>query len=79
MPQALRDAKTVFGFQRREDRPLVRPVPFAGRPGIDATLARAAREARQIPPEVEDAMRRDRENAERKHEKGETDEEAQTT
>jgi len=41
------------------------PLRFPADPDIDATLARAAREGGQVPPEIEQIMRRDREAAER--------------
>ena len=66
LPDTLRDPKAVFA--RRERRSVARiaalPTPDAG--PIDATLARAAREAGRLTPEIEEAMRRDRRAAEEK-------------
>ena len=63
LPEALRDPKAVF------DRPPARGgakvIGFLGAADIDATLARAAREGGRLTPEIEEAMRRDREAAER--------------
>lgn len=54
----------------------VRPQAFADRcdGDIETTLARAAREAGHLTPEIEEAMRQDRQDAERRrnHGKGDT-------
>jgi hypothetical protein len=62
LPDELRDPKEVF------DRPTGRAVPSINPPEdarINATLSRAAREAGHLSPEIEEAMRRDREATEK--------------
>lgn len=64
LPEALRDPKAVFD---RAAGPAGGPkvIPFPGAAEIDATLARAAREGGRLTPDIEQAMRHDREAAER--------------
>jgi hypothetical protein len=65
LPEALREPGAVFERPDTEAGGEARRIPFPGSADIDATLARAAREAGRLTPEVEEAMRRDREAAER--------------
>jgi len=65
LPEALQDARAVLRGDRSADEPRARTLPLPGDPGIDSTLARAAREGGHVPPEIEEAMRRDRQAAER--------------
>lgn len=72
LPRALQDPNAVF------DRPAQPPaagprLPFPANADIDATLARAARECGHITPEIEEAMRRDREAAERERDRAQED------
>jgi len=72
LPEPLRDVKAVFdrsGDSLREQGEFIRPPED---PETTANLARAAREAGRITPEIEESMRRDREAAEREAD-GETD------
>jgi len=72
LPADLHDPNAAF--QRRDESAGSEVLlPFPGDADIDATLARAAREAGHIPPEIEQAMRRDREAAERKHKDAQED------
>jgi len=65
LPEALRDPQAVFDRpDGRADTPPVLPLP-AGADDIEATLNRAAREGGRITPEIDQAMRRDRQAAER--------------
>ena len=64
LPETLRDPRSVFersGARAAGGRAV---IPCPGDVDIDATLARAAREGSRITPEIEQAMRRDREQAE---------------
>ena len=73
LPEGLRDPHAVFG-RKGEGCAVLGPLPASGSPYIEATLERAAREGGRITPEVEEAMRRDREAAEREADRGEEDE-----
>jgi len=73
LPEALQDARGVFERRTAGEDARRRTLPFPGRRDVDATLARAAREGGNIPPEVEQAMRRDRQAAERDDENGRRD------
>ena len=63
LPASLADADAVLG---RPDKPIGAPgtLKLPDRPDIESTLRRAARQGGTIPPEIEDKMRRDREQAE---------------
>ena len=71
LPAELQEPAAVWNRpdSRRQSEPVF--LPFPASPDIDATLARAAREAGRLSPEIEERMRRDREAAE-----GEFDDEA---
>jgi len=66
LPESLSDPQAVLAGTWVTARTPAPPLP--GDPGIDATLARAAREAGHLAPDVEQAMRRDRQAAERQRE-----------
>jgi hypothetical protein len=70
LPEELRDPKAVFDRAGKGAKAPPVSLQFPGDVAIDATLARAAREAGRITPEIEEAMRRDREAAERDLEDG---------
>ena len=65
LPDALRDADAIFdgppGLHTR-----LRAPGLLHRGGDEQNLARAAREGKAIPPEIEEIMRRDRKAAEEK-------------
>ena len=65
LPAELQDPDAVFARGAESSAPQARIAPFAGDAAVDATLARAARECGRLSPEIEAAMRRDREAAER--------------
>jgi len=65
LPDALNDPGAVLDGASDRARVVPMRLPLPGRTDIDATLARAAREGGEIPPEIEQAMRCDREAAER--------------
>ena len=69
LPERLRDMNSVFeGVER--SLPQVKISPFVpDNPRVDAALARAAREAGRLTPEVEERMRRDRKAAQDEREK----------
>lgn len=73
LPEALREAEAIFA---RGDRPAAASVrlDLPAESDIDATLRRAARDGGTIPPEIEEKMRRDRQEAERQMEHGENGE-----
>jgi hypothetical protein len=72
LPAELQDAKAVF--ERPDESPGADVVlPFGGDADIDATLARAAREAGHITPEIEQAMRRDRQAAQQERDDAQAD------
>ena len=73
LPEELRDAERVFerAGPRAEAARLV--LPFPADADIDATLARAAREGGRLTGEIEEAMRRDREAAERERQDDQED------
>jgi len=73
LPEALRDPQAVFG--RPADRVEIRPqvIAFEPMPETEQELARAARQGSTIPPEVEQAMGRDREAAEQDMDDGPQD------
>ena len=70
LPPGLADPKAVLAGASSLAGGPGRTIPLATDPDIDATLARAAREDRRIPPEIEEAMRRDRQAAERQSDHG---------
>jgi hypothetical protein len=65
LPESLRDPEAVFERGGRGEQGRPSALAFPGSADIDATLARAAREAGRLTPEIEQRMRRDREAAER--------------
>lgn len=73
LPEELREPRAAFDRAARPGTGGPRPVQFAGDYAVDATLARAAREGGRLTPEIEEAMRRDREAAEREQEDDESD------
>jgi hypothetical protein len=66
LPEALRDPQAVL--ERPDAAPRPATLLFRQQSDIDAGLARAAREAGHLTPEIEQRMRRDREEAERETE-----------
>lgn len=66
LPKSLTDAGAVF--DRRPGSSNITPKPLAASPvyEVEDNLARAARQGGTIPPEIEQRMRRDREDAERR-------------
>ncbi len=69
LPAELQDAQAVLEGARPRGG-AARPLAFPPNADVDNTLARAAREGGQISPEVEEAMRRDRQAAKREAEDG---------
>jgi hypothetical protein len=65
LPVELQDAQAVLEGSRPRGGAAPRPLAFPPNADVDSTLARAAREGGRICPEVEEAMRRDRQAAER--------------
>ena len=65
LPAELQDPDAAFARGAEASGLAARVAPFAGDAAVDATLARAARECGRLTPEIEAAMRRDREAAER--------------
>ena len=59
LPAALAEPKAIFNKPARA----AMVIPFPALPEVDATLARAAREAGHLTPEVQEQMRRDRQAA----------------
>jgi len=59
LPPALAEPKAIFHKPARA----ATVIPFPALPEVDATLARAAREAGHLTPEVQEQMRRDRQAA----------------
>ena len=70
LPGALQDPAAVLYGRAPQAERSARVIRFPPDPDIGATLARAAREGAAIPPEIEEAMRRDREAAEREGDNG---------
>ena len=71
LPDELKNAEAMLRRPRRTAPPPAGPhLPLPSDPDIDSTLARAAREGGHIPPDIEEAMRRDRQAAERDAEDG---------
>lgn len=73
LPEALRDPQAVF--DRPADHVEIHPevIAFQPEPETEQELARAARQGSSIPPEIEEAMRRDREAAEQDMDDGPQD------
>ena len=72
LPTALADPASAWDRAFREDRPAVRLLHFPVDRGVEEGMARAARRGRKIAPEIEERMRRDREQAERDEDDGRT-------
>ena len=67
LPESLSDAATVFNCcEAASGLANIAPQCFLSDPEIEDNLARAARQGGEIPPGIEDRMRRDRRAAERK-------------
>jgi hypothetical protein len=73
LPEAMRDADSVFRGPPQAAGVEPRPIAFSGDVDIEAGLARAAREGGTITPEVAELMRRDRQAAERELDDGQVD------
>ena len=65
LPEVLVDAKAASQHADRECHTVPVSLPYSGSTYIDASLARAAREGGEITHEVEEAMRCDRQAAQR--------------
>ena len=66
LPESLIDAATVFAPKAACGFAKVLSPCFPSDPQTEDNLARAARQGGEIPPEIEEKMRRDRQDAERK-------------
>lgn len=64
LPEPLRDPATVFDDKAGQAGRVI-PFAFGSDAQIEEHLARAARNGGAIPPEIEERMRRDREEAEK--------------
>ena len=64
LPPALKNPRRVFEKASTPRAVTPKVVRFSPAAGVDAALARAAREGGKLTPEVERAMRRDRATAE---------------
>ena len=71
LPKLLGDAEAVFKDKATGGLANVKPISFSADPVAGENLARAARQGGKIPPEIEDRMHRDRQEAERKLDQGE--------
>ncbi len=71
LPAELADAAAVFQGKLGGGAPDMGPIAFGPDAQAEGNLARAARQGGKIPPEIEDRMRRDREDAERELDAGE--------
>lgn len=65
LPESLTNAGAVFKEKAAGRLANVKPVSFSADPAAGENLARAARQGGKIPPEIEDRMHRDRQEAER--------------
>ncbi|MDY7011938.1 MAG: hypothetical protein SVV80_14500, partial [Planctomycetota bacterium] len=65
LPESLTDAGAVFEGQTARGLTNVKPVSFSADPATEENLARAARQGGKIPPEIEQRMQCDRQEAER--------------
>ena len=69
LPERLRDPKDLFDQPGRSAPQTGMLAHFPDNPQVGATLARAAREAGRLTPEVEERMQRDRKAAEERQDK----------
>jgi hypothetical protein len=71
LPESLTNAGAVFKDKAAGGLADVKPVSFSADPVAGENLARAARQGGKVPPEIEDRMHRDRQEAERELDQGE--------
>jgi hypothetical protein len=73
LPEGLLEPPDLEALSSDAPRRVLRPPGFAGPARIFDDMARAAREGKPIPEEIEETLRRDREAAEREAEEGTED------